>query len=539
MTDIQANNTASLSEQIQIFSDEIKDIDPATSERLADIGRAFDKGEFWINLDLDRLFNISSFIEKTTTYYSKRGWRRIVIPVMEISRNLLVLLPIIITWNGLRNASTAYREVIASNPDLISRPFLLQWQEGFPGYNISTFSEIAFWDAFTIIFVLLLTFLVLFLNTLFSEKAEEKANSLGNRLQNLLWQTMKEVKPLLARQVSKADTRSVILIERMEKVIAGFESHNQGFEKLLERQQLEMNNLINARNKELQNLQGFIITFEKAVAGLSAFSTQFLGILEDIKSANRTTSDSFAKLNELANQIKQLEVQISQLNAAIIDWGQKQQRTFTDLVSTTNTIFGRADSIANAIPEINSAVDGLTRAQTQLVSLFTDQKENTNNWVTELQVSIRQTKEASDEIQKSILSLNELSKAIHLSLSQSHQNSNIIQSLGTDIRGAFTVLHDSIFQLDEKLKVLGNIFNQSVEHLGSLATSVPGTTAKLSVLDKINDDLVKLQASIKEMNVLLNEAGNAMEATHYSNMEFANVLEREMSNLRSYIQRKL
>ena len=436
-------------------------------------------------------------------------------------------------------ASAAYTQAVSNDPNLIARPFLLQWQEGFSGSGILSFSQVATSDAIIIVGVIAITLWVMVWNNSIHERSEQSAIKLSSTLENLLWEISQAAKPLQAKLITKAETRSHVLIDKMEKVITGFETHNQGFERLLERQRLEMVSLANERNKEFQNLQSFVKIFEKAVSELSSFSAQFLGILEDIKNANKTTADSFIKLNELANFLSQLERQIAQLASAINVWGQQQQKAVSELTSTTNTVFGKADSISNAIPLIASAVEGLTQAQNQLVSLFSTQKENTTDWVTELQVSIKETKNVADEMRGSIESLNKLALTIKQSLEQSNQSSIIMQTLGNDIRGSFTLLHTSINQFNEMLKLFGNTFNQSVEHLGSLSTNLPEVASKLAVLNKINEDLIKLQSSIKEMNILLSDAGNAMEATHYSNMEFATVLEREMSNLRSYFQRKI
>ena len=67
--------------------------------------------------------------------------------VLEVIRNVLVFAPIAVTWFGLSIAATAYAELLAARPDLISRPFLLLWQEGFDGRVLLNFSSLAITDA--------------------------------------------------------------------------------------------------------------------------------------------------------------------------------------------------------------------------------------------------------------------------------------------------------------------------------------------------------------------------------------------------------
>jgi len=60
---------------------------------------------------------------------------------------VLVFAPIAVTWFGLSIAATAYAQLLAARPDLISRPFLLLWQEGFEGRVVLNFSTLAITDA--------------------------------------------------------------------------------------------------------------------------------------------------------------------------------------------------------------------------------------------------------------------------------------------------------------------------------------------------------------------------------------------------------
>jgi hypothetical protein len=80
--------------------------------------------------------------------------------VLEVIRNVLVFAPIAVTWFGLSIAATAYAQLLAARPDLISRPFLLLWQEGFEGRVVLNFSTLAITDA-SLIGVLILLSLAL------------------------------------------------------------------------------------------------------------------------------------------------------------------------------------------------------------------------------------------------------------------------------------------------------------------------------------------------------------------------------------------
>jgi hypothetical protein len=67
--------------------------------------------------------------------------------VLEVIRNVLVFAPIAVTWFGLSIAASTYAQLLGARPDLISRPFLLLWQEGFDGRLLLNFSTLAITDA--------------------------------------------------------------------------------------------------------------------------------------------------------------------------------------------------------------------------------------------------------------------------------------------------------------------------------------------------------------------------------------------------------
>jgi hypothetical protein len=67
--------------------------------------------------------------------------------VLEVIRNVLVFAPIAVTWFGLSIAASTYAQLLGARPELISRPFLLLWQEGFDGRLLLNFSTLAITDA--------------------------------------------------------------------------------------------------------------------------------------------------------------------------------------------------------------------------------------------------------------------------------------------------------------------------------------------------------------------------------------------------------
>jgi len=82
---------------------------------------------------------------------------------IEVARNVLVFAPIAVTWYGLSTATDAYAKLISQRPDLVTRPFLLLWQEGFESAaGVMRFSTLAIVDAGLIGLLIVLSLLIHF-----------------------------------------------------------------------------------------------------------------------------------------------------------------------------------------------------------------------------------------------------------------------------------------------------------------------------------------------------------------------------------------
>jgi hypothetical protein len=82
--------------------------------------------------------------------------------LIEVARNVLVFSPIAVTWFGLATATDAYQRLISQRPDLVTRPFLLLWQEGFEAVGVLKFSTLALIDASLIGVLIVLSLLIHF-----------------------------------------------------------------------------------------------------------------------------------------------------------------------------------------------------------------------------------------------------------------------------------------------------------------------------------------------------------------------------------------
>jgi hypothetical protein len=155
--------TRALADEINGLAASLEEIDSRSTERLRDLASSLSTEEGrlrWADVDLRRAFN-SEYLAHFYAVRREGGYAPTSVAVADRVRNVLVLLPIALTWFALFESTRAYRKYIDEHPEEISQPFLLLWQRGFDGegaWFATTFSTVAIIDAIIIGVIIALTF---------------------------------------------------------------------------------------------------------------------------------------------------------------------------------------------------------------------------------------------------------------------------------------------------------------------------------------------------------------------------------------------
>jgi hypothetical protein len=155
--------TRALADEINGLAASLEEIDARSTDRLRDLASSLSTEEGrlrWADVDLRRAFN-SEYLAHFYAVRREGGYAPTSVAVADRVRNVLVLLPIALTWFALYESTRAYRKYIDENPEEISQPFLLLWQRGFDGegaWFATTFSTVAIIDAIIIGVIIALTF---------------------------------------------------------------------------------------------------------------------------------------------------------------------------------------------------------------------------------------------------------------------------------------------------------------------------------------------------------------------------------------------
>jgi outer membrane murein-binding lipoprotein Lpp len=153
----------SLAADLRGLAAALRPTDASSSERLERLAAALldpNESELWIDVDLRRAFHTER-LAYTYAVHHLGGEAPPLVDTMDKIRNVMILVPIMLTWASLALAVRDYSHFIETHPDELRQPFLLIWQQGFDGqaaWYSPSFSAVAFLDAFVIFVIVTITF---------------------------------------------------------------------------------------------------------------------------------------------------------------------------------------------------------------------------------------------------------------------------------------------------------------------------------------------------------------------------------------------
>ncbi|GGZ26294.1 methyl-accepting chemotaxis protein [Streptomyces nitrosporeus] len=107
---------------------------------------------------------------------------------LEAALGALVFVPLLMTWYGLTQASSAYQALIGANPKAAARPFLQLWQSGFEGHlsGAFTFGHVATGATTAIALLFALVLLHGIRRSLVTRREEEAAHDAEKLMRRLV-----------------------------------------------------------------------------------------------------------------------------------------------------------------------------------------------------------------------------------------------------------------------------------------------------------------------------------------------------------------
>lgn len=250
-----------VAKQIADIAQLLEDVDARSSRRLEELSNAIpdeDGRHRWSDVDLRRAFNTDRLSHAYAVKY-EGGYAPRTIEIADKLRNVLVLLPILLTWFALGEAVSNYSSYIDKHPDDAGTPFLVLWERGF-GKEASLFapslSHVAFIDAVLIGIIILLTFYA-------HGRREEQEDAIADTaslFQAEMDNALAEASVLLA---TDRTSRPVRLADAVERMADSFEESSQALLTQLQVEHDRMEMMAARREREVTDFGSFAVSMRQ------------------------------------------------------------------------------------------------------------------------------------------------------------------------------------------------------------------------------------------------------------------------------------
>jgi archaellum component FlaC len=362
----------------------LTDVDPRAAERLQDLADAIDSeaGRLrWADVDLRRAFN-TDHLAHAYAVRREGGFAPASIDIADKVRNVLVFLPIFLTWFALYEASRAYGSYIEQHPDEVRQPFLLLWQQGFgegAGILSPSFSTVAIVDALVIASIIGLTFYVHGRR----ERREDAINDTAQAFQRDIDNVLAEATVALAPDRAG---RPAMLARSVERLAERFEANSQ---ELLTRLQVEHDRLDAISNRREKEFADFGVFASGMRAGAEETHKLLLDLRQVSTGLSQALEDLTSEVGVSGDQQRSLFTAVTSLERLVATGIQSDHSVTRQLTDAAQTLADAADkSLAGAeaaaqagriaseavrgIAEISSA---LASSQTRVESALANETE--------------------------------------------------------------------------------------------------------------------------------------------------------------------
>ncbi len=398
-----SKRSATLRQRLDYLADDVEPSSQSAAERLRDLGSAIEgeqAADTWAIADIFQLIDPDTIADQVHS----RGGRSV--RFLEVLRNVLIFMPIAVTWIGIWLALENYGDVIGANPDLAAQAFLYLWQEGLLGVRLST---IALIDGILLAIVAILTFLVLAQNS----QAERYADQVRDELSSVLADASLALTPRRTRQTAGLLTQ--------------FDYTAQELLNELRQERLRVEQLAERKEKEVGDLSNFIHDFVTGTQGMLTVAQSLHQIPMQQGRILNSLSDAFNQLadqqrdqqQEFANAIRQATAQLRLLTdthrTISIDMqgmgtnlqtmGSSFQTMGLDLRDAINTFVHAATQSTQAITDMRTSAGDLAAAQTQFLSTVTHERRMLERWTQEMQAAAQSLQQLNHTIEAHLVQI--------------------------------------------------------------------------------------------------------------------------------------
>lgn len=436
----------------------IKPVDARSADRLTSLADAMASPagvQHWSDVDLRRVFNV----ERLSYLYAlnrQGGYRSALVETVDRVRNVLVLVPILLTWAALAEAANAYRRYIENHPDQANQPFLLLWQQGFGGeasWFSPNFSTVALIDAIIIAVIILLTFYAHGRREAHEDRVSDTASQFQADFENVL----AESSVFLATDRA---SRPQQLAASVENLAERFERSTQELLTQLQVEHDRLESLAGRREKEFADFGVF-------ASGLRAGADEMHRLLVDLRQVSSALEHS---LDDLSGEVsvasdhqRSLLTAVGNLERITSSGIQSDQAMMRQLSVAAQTLAETADktiSGAEAAGQASRAASEAVRGISQLAN---------------------QIAESQSRVERALAGEGETNRRLAEALQTTTSNSQVTAATMHDIAGNLVRLRDEFERIGGQTGQYAGMFNTMLGQQAEFSKSMTQAAEKLGV----------------------------------------------------------
>ncbi|MCA9860864.1 MAG: hypothetical protein KC438_14140, partial [Thermomicrobiales bacterium] len=316
------STTSEVTRELETMAASVAEVDPKSAERLSDLASSLETDETrlrWADVEMRQAFNTQQIAHAYAVKH-EGGYVPAIVDRIDRLRNVMILLPILLTWFALFEASRNYAKFIEANPEEVRKPFLLLWEENFGGtapFWSPSFSILALTDAAIIAFIIFLTFYSHGRREAREEAIDKSAVAFQTELDNALAEATVALAPDRAG-------RPAMLARSVHRLADRFDNSSQ---ELLTRLKAEHDRLASIANRREREIADFGVFASGMRAGaeethrvlleMKQLSTGLQEALEDLASEVSASGENQRALQKSVTSLERLMGAGMQSDAAL------------------------------------------------------------------------------------------------------------------------------------------------------------------------------------------------------------------------------
>jgi hypothetical protein len=261
----------------------------------------------WVAADIHKVINADAIAESARAHIAPEKWLR----AIEWLRNVMILLPLIITWYGISQAADKYEILLKADITKANLPFLFLWQQGFNNtlWPPLILSHLAFWDVLLLICIFGLTGVVTWRYSIINAEREKQAEQLRQDITYALGDAQLCLTMTHRQQMQKKPQDIAAIGNLLVDIADSFKSTSDTFieEMRLERQQRgSLDDYLKAMDKIAQDILSATNATNQTSAELTSTIKRLAGPIQEIPAIAIAATRAVTELNTMTNTLGQL-----------------------------------------------------------------------------------------------------------------------------------------------------------------------------------------------------------------------------------------